>query len=186
MCVGPQPRVRSGRGSGAATDGCTRPGSAGFPAGMAGSRGRRAPGYHQAVGGALTDCQSTWAGPLALLLLLEVDLGRGIPVQGGPDPGGLQRGSGAQPVELLALHGPQLVQGQAPGQGAALQPLDLLFPTLAFGVGAGLFHVAGDGLAADLLLTLAQLGLFLEDAADVLARLLVFGAHLGGGGSLQQ
>src|SRR5699024_8790981 len=31
-----------------------------------------------------------------------------------------------------------------------------------------------------------QLGLFLEDAADVLARLLVFGAHLGGGGSLQQ
>src|SRR5699024_2342773 len=26
------------------------------------------------------------AGPLALLLLLEVDLGRGIPVQGGPDP----------------------------------------------------------------------------------------------------
>src|SRR5699024_6278278 len=25
--------------------------------------GRRAPGYHQAVGGALTDCQSTWADP---------------------------------------------------------------------------------------------------------------------------
>src|SRR5699024_821022 len=55
-----------------------------------------------------------------------------------------------------------------------------------FSVGAGLFHVAGDGLLADLLFALAQLGLLGEDVADAFAGLVVFGAYLGGGGALQQ